>query len=109
MFFGFEERPSFLPRDVKIKKEVKFVCTREKKCSGSLTLRSVLKLYREGHLSDISALDVVNTSPETWVFTYWDGSADHGIKMNKCTATHKNHEYCWYEIWYEIVEIIPQK
>lgn len=33
MFFGFESRPEFLHTDVKVKREIKRVCSRNKKMS----------------------------------------------------------------------------
>lgn len=82
MFFGSETRPAFLPSDIKVKKEVKQVCSRDKKCRGSMPIYKKCKCGEEVMFH---------------VFHYWDGTEDFGIESYKCTAEYNGHTYCWYE------------
>ena len=82
MFFGFESQPEFLPDNVKVRREVKRVCTRGKKCKGSMHIT-----FKNGYAE----------STKDEVFHYWDGSEDVGINSYKCIAEHKGNTYGWYE------------
>ena len=97
MFFGFESRPDhLLPEDVKVRLEVKRVCSRDRKCRGSMSAQSVINLFNAGHIKDISGIQ--NESDlNREVFIYWDGSADYGIEEYKCVAEYNGHVYVWYE------------
>jgi hypothetical protein len=99
MFFGFNETPKFLERfkDVKIKRERKRVCSRNKgTCRGSW----------------------VRKQPDgttKWQFAYFDMPENHtyeeylemcksdqvifddGIWQIKCTVEIGGNTYCWYE------------
>jgi hypothetical protein len=97
MFFGFESRPEFLPADVKVRREVKRVCTRNKKCRGSMSAQSVINLFIAGHLKDISGIQIEQESLGKEVFIYWDNSVDYGIEEYKCTTEYNGHTYAWYE------------
>ncbi len=97
MFFGYETRPAVLPADIKVKREVKSVCSRDRKCRGSMSARSIINLFNAGHIADISAIRTTEDSLEKEVYLYWDGTVDYGIKSYKCTAEYRGHTYCWYE------------
>jgi hypothetical protein len=109
MFFGFDERPTFLPTDTKVRREIKQVCSRDKKCIGSMSALSVINLFIAGHIKDISGIKIEDNSLGREVFMYghhtWvDGfpksvveSVDYGIELYKCTAEYNGHTYAWYE------------
>lgn len=97
MFFGSESRPEFLPTDVKVKREIKRICSRDKKCRGTMSALTVINLFNAGHLKDISGIQIDQDGLGKEVFIYWDGSADYGIEEYKCTADYRGHTYAWYE------------
>lgn len=97
MFFGFESRPEFLPVNIKVNKEVKRVCTRNKKCRGSMSALSVINLFIAGHIKDISGIQVDEDNLKKEVFIYWDDSVDYGINEYKCVVEYNGHTYSWYE------------
>jgi hypothetical protein len=97
MFFGFESRPNFIPQEVKVKREVKRVCSRDKKCRGSMSALSVINLFIAGHYKDISGIRIEPNGLDKEVFIYWDESVDYGIEQYKCVAEYNGHTYAWYE------------
>lgn len=97
MFYGFEYRPKFLPADVKVKREIKRVCSRDKKCRGSMSALSVINLFNAGHLKDVSGIQIEQDSLDKEVFIYCDDSVDYGVEAYKCTAEYNGHTHAWYE------------
>jgi hypothetical protein len=97
MFFGLKSRPQFLPANVKVKREFKRICSRDKKCRGSMSALSVINLFIAGHFKDISGIQTEQDSLGKEVFIYWDGSVDYGVGAYKCTAEYNGCTYAWYE------------
>ncbi len=97
MFFGFETRPIFIPDNISVRREVKSVCSRAKKCRGSISARAIINLFKAGYIADISTISTSEDSLEKEVYLYWNGTVDYGIKKYKCTVEYVGNTYCWYE------------
>lgn len=109
MFFGLAQKPLYLPDDVKVRREIKRVCSRDKKCIGSMSALSAINLFIAGHIKDISEIKIEDNDLSREVFMYGhhicvDGliksiveSVDYGIEKYKCTADYNGHTYTWYE------------